>query len=50
MAATTLFEDIFEVLDVDPDEKKFVKGMSRMFLHRLFVFSQSVCVLVYVCV
>lgn len=29
--APSLFEDVFEVTDVDPDGKKFDRGLSTMF-------------------
>lgn len=36
--ATELFEDIFEVRQLNPDGKKFDKGARRFLLHNLVLF------------
>lgn len=41
--AGVLFEDIFDVKDIDPDGKKFDRGKSKFFLMFITVFVVLKC-------
>ena len=45
MADTILFEDIFDVKDIDPDGPKFDRGSISFFKTFLFIFFVSLCLL-----